>query len=165
MKGLFALSALGRREGRQIMVTSAAAQRVPAHLWIVGILALLWNAFGCIDYVMTKTENQTYLAKLPADQIAYMHSLPAWVTSVWALGVWGGLAGAILMLMRSRYSVWAFALSFIGAVVGIGYQYLKTVMPASMRTGTMAVMPLVVVLICAFLLWYSWSQDKKGTLR
>jgi len=147
------------------MAISAATRRVPAHLWIVGILALLWNAMGCIDYVMTKTENQTYLAKLPADQIAYMHSLPAWVTSAWALGVWGGLAGAILMLMRSRYSVWAFALSVIGAVVGIGYQTFMTQQPASMKTGAMAVMPWVVVVICAFLLWYSWSQGKRGALR
>jgi hypothetical protein len=147
------------------MATSAAARRAPAHLWIVGILAMIWNAFGCIDYVMTKTNNQTYLAKLPADQIAYMHSLPAWVTGAWALGVWCGLAGAILMLMRSRYSVWAFALSFIGAIVGIGYQTFMTEQPASMKSGAMAIMPWVVVVVCAFLLWYSWGQAKKGVLR
>ena len=31
----------------------AVSARAPAHLWIVGILALLWNCFGCYDYLMT----------------------------------------------------------------------------------------------------------------
>jgi hypothetical protein len=25
----------------------------PWHLWLVGVLALLWNSFGAFDYVMT----------------------------------------------------------------------------------------------------------------
>jgi hypothetical protein len=139
--------------------------RAPTHLWIVGILATLWNAFGCYDYYMTQTANQTYLAKFPADMIAYMNGLPAWLTAAWAVGVWGGLAGSVLLLVRSRYSVWAFALSLIGAVVGLGYQMFMTAMPASMKAGMMGIMPWVIIVIAAFLLWYSWSAEKKGLLR
>jgi hypothetical protein len=139
--------------------------RAPTHLWIVGILATLWNAFGCYDYYMTQTANQTYLAKFPADMIAYMNGLPAWLTAAWAVGVWGGLAGSVLLLVRSRYSVWAFALSLIGAVVGLGYQMFMTAMPASMKAGMMGIMPWVIIVIAAFLHWYSWSAEKKGLLR
>ena len=146
------------------MATTAPA-RTPAHLWIVGILALLWNAFGCYDYLMTNLENQAYLSQFTADQLAYFDSLPAWLTAFWAIGVWGGLAGAILLLVRSRYSVWAFALSFVGAVVGIGYQLFVAKMPASMKEGAMGIIPWVVILIAAFLLWYSWSMEKKGIVR
>ena len=32
----------------------AVAARTPAHLWIVGILSLLWNGFGAYDYLMTR---------------------------------------------------------------------------------------------------------------
>jgi hypothetical protein len=146
------------------MATSTQA-RVPVHLWIVGGLALLWNAFGCYDYVMTNMKNQAYLAQFTADQLAYMDSLPGWLTAFWALGVWGGLAGAILLLMRSRYAVWAMALSCIGAVVGLGYQVTIVTMPASMKQGMMGFMPWVIILITIFLLWYSWSMEKKGVLR
>jgi hypothetical protein len=146
-------------------MATTAQGRTPAHLWIVGILALLWNGFGCYDYYMTETANQTYLSKCPPDLITYMDSLPAWTTAMWAIGVWGGLAGSVLLLLRSRYSVWAFALSFIGAVIGLGYQMFATTMPASMTAGAMAIMPWVIILIAAFLLWYSWTQQKKGVLR
>jgi uncharacterized membrane protein len=94
-----------------------------------------------------------------------MNSLPSWLTAFWAIGVWGGLAGALLLLMRSRYSVWAFALSLIGAVVGLGYQMFATARPASMTSGAMAIVPWVIILVAAFLAWYSWTERKKGELR
>jgi hypothetical protein len=146
-------------------MATTAQGRTPVLFWIVAILALLWSALGCLDYVMTETANQTYLAKMPADDIAYMNALPKWLVAMWALGVWGGLAGSLLLLARSRYAVWAYALSLIGAVVGLGYQMFMTKQPASMTTGAMAVMPWVIIVICAFLLWYSWSAQKKGLLR
>jgi hypothetical protein len=143
----------------------AVAARVPAHLWIVGILSLLWNAFGAYDYTMTNLHNQAYLAQVPADQLAYFQSLPGWLTAFWALGVWGGLAGTVLLLVRSRYAVWAFALSVVGVIGSFGYQIFLTQMPASMKGGAAAFMPLVIFVIAAFLLWYAMRERKSGVLR
>jgi len=145
-------------------MATTVERKTPTHLWIVGVLSLLWNGMGCFDYFMTETANQAYLAKMPADQIAYMHALPAWLTGMWAIGVWGGLASSILLLMRSRHSVSLFALSFIGAVVGLGYQEFLTAMPLSMKAGLMGLMPWVIVIIAAVLLWYSWAERDKGDL-
>jgi hypothetical protein len=147
------------------MATTAEGRSAPAHLWIVGILALLWNGFGCYDYLMSVTANQAYLANFPVDAVAYQQSLPAWATGLWAIGVWGGLAGAVLLLIRSRYAVWAFALSLVGAVFGLGYQMFMTDMPASMKEGAMGLMPWVIIAVAAFQLWYAWSMEKKGALR
>jgi len=134
------------------------------HLWIVGILSLLWNAFGCYEYLMVNLKNAAFMARIPAEQIAYMDGLPAWLTAFWAIGVWGGIAGSILLLMRSRYSVWAFVLSAIGAVVGLGYQIFATARPPSMTVGPMGLIPWAIILFAVFLAWYSWNTDKKGLL-
>ena len=138
-----------------------AERSAPAHLWIVGILALLWNAYGCYEYVMTETGNQAFLAKLPAQWLAYWEGLPAWLTAAWALGVWGGLAGAALMLARSRYSVWAFALSLAGLVVDLGYQMFMTDMPQ----GMLGPLDWLIIAVAAFLLLYARYMEKKGALR
>lgn len=145
------------------MATTARA-RTPAHLWIIGILALLWNAFGCYDYWMTETANQAYLSQYPPEIMTYMSGLPKWTTAAWALGVWGGLAGSILLLARSRYALLAYLLSAIGAVAGLGYEMFLTQMPASMKTGAMAAIPWIAILIALFLLWYSWNAEKRGLL-
>lgn len=146
-------------------MATTVERRTPAHLWIVGILALLWNAFGCYDYVMTTTGDEAWLSQFTAEQIAYWEALPAWLTGFWAIGVWGSLAGAVLLLIRSRYAVWAFALSLLGIAVSFGYQFLATEVPAGMDEGAMAIMPWIIFAVGLFLLWYSWSMDKKGVLR
>lgn len=143
----------------------AVSARAPAHLWIVGILALLWNGFACYDYLMTNLHNQAYLAQTPADQMAYWQGLPSWLTAFWALGVWGGLLGAVMLLMRSRYAVHAFAVSLLGVIVNFGYMMAATTMPASMTEGAMEVVPWVIFIAALFLLWYSARMDKAGALR
>ena len=93
--------------------------RAPVHLWIVGGLALLWSAFGCYDYVMTRMRNTDYLAAMmptidPNAALAWIDGFPIWVQAGWALGVWGGLVGAILLLARRRWAVPLFAASLVG---------------------------------------------------
>ena len=38
--------------------------RAPAHLWIVGILSLLWTSFGAYDYTMSNMRSAAYLGKM-----------------------------------------------------------------------------------------------------
>ena len=65
-----------------------SAARTPVHLWIVGGLSALWNAFGAYDYVMTQTRNEAYLAGFTEAQRAYFESFPALMEAAWACGVW-----------------------------------------------------------------------------
>ena len=78
------------------------AVKTPWHLWAVGIISLLWNAFGAFDYVMTKLKNPEYMAAFTPEQQAYFYSFPLWANLGWALGVWGSVLGSILLLARRR---------------------------------------------------------------
>ena len=49
------------------------AVKTPWHLWAVGIISLLWNAFGAFDYVMTKLKNPAYMAAFTPEQQAYFY--------------------------------------------------------------------------------------------
>jgi len=147
-----------------------AERRTPVHLWIVGILALLWNGIGCYDYLMTRMRNTDYFESMmpgtdPNAILAYIDSFPVWAQAGWALGVWGGLVGALLLLVRSRYAVWAFALSLIGAILGLGYQIANPGGPAEMHEGMGGFIPYIIIAIAAFLAWYAWAQEKRGVLR
>lgn len=150
------------------MATSASG-RTPAHLWIVGVLSLLWNGFGCYDYLMTRTKGAAYIdSMMHTDQgaaiMAYINSFPIWVSAAWGLGVWGGLAGSILLLMRSRHAVAAFAVSMIGAIVGLGWQLLNPSGIAEMSETVNRVMPYVIILVAVALFLYARAQRAKGLL-
>jgi hypothetical protein len=148
----------------------ALSARTPAHLWIVGILALLWNCFGAYDYVMSNMRNIDYIRNAmagvdPNAALAWMDAFPVYAKIGWALGVWGGLLGAILLLIRSRFAVWAFAASIVGVVLSIGYQLAAAPALPGADSPMAKVVPALVCLIALFLLWYSWRMESRGVLR
>jgi hypothetical protein len=142
--------------------------RVPAHLWIVGILALLWNGFGSYDYYMSRTHNDAYLKSMmpdadPAAMWAYTDGLPIWASFAWGLGVWMGLLGSILLLAKSRHAVLAFGLSAVGALVGMIHQL--TAPPPGIEGPMVTVMPYVIILIAVGLFLYARAMRIRGVLR
>jgi hypothetical protein len=149
----------------------AASARTPAHLWIVGILSLLWNCFGAYDYVMTKTRGADYIATtMPGVDanaaLAWINGMPMYAQIGWALGVWLALLGSILLLIRSRYAVWSFGISLVGAILSLGYQMLLAPpMPGSHESPMMKAMPAVILIIAVALFLYARAQEKKGVLR
>src|SRR3546814_16804363 len=97
------------------------ANKAPWHLWMVGVLSLLWNARGGYDYTMTQMHNRAYIEAAMGpmglsydDAVAFIDSFPLWADALWALGVWGSVAGSVLVLLRSRCALPAFWV-FIGS--------------------------------------------------
>ncbi|KQY82041.1 hypothetical protein ASD25_25355 [Brevundimonas sp. Root1423] len=149
------------------MMTDTTRAAVPWHLWAVGVLSLLWNGFGAYDFVMSLTQRETYwrASGMTDAMIAYYNAMPTWMYVPWVLGVWGAVAGSILLLMRSRFAVHAFALSLLGAAVSLLYGAVIDKAPAPPpELAMMAWMPYVITLIAAFLAWYAWTMRKQGVL-
>ncbi|MBB3764508.1 hypothetical protein [Sphingomicrobium lutaoense] len=142
--------------------------KAPTHLWIVGIVSLLWNAYGAFDYLMTRTRNEAYLSALPVDYdelMEYIDSFPLVADIGWGLGVWGAVLGSVLLLLRSRYAVHSFAVSLVGAVVSLGYDMFMADKPEGMSGGIFDIMPIVIILIAVALLYYARRQAAAGVLR
>ena len=146
------------------------AHHTPVHLWIVGGLSLLWSAFGCYDYIMTRNRDTEYLAGMMPDidpnaMLAWIDAFPVWAQFGWGLGVWGGLAGSVLLLMRSRWAVWAFALSLIGAILGLGYQITMAPPLAGAEGPMFTVMPVVIILVAIALFLYARAMQARAVIR
>ena len=147
----------------------AVPARMPVHLWIVGILSLLWNCFGGYDYVMTRMRNTDYLASAmpgvdPKAVLAWIDGFPMYAQIGWGLGVWLGLLGSVLLLLRSRWAVWSFGISLAGAVISLGWQ-IALAPPLAGASGPMVtVMPYVIILIALGLFLYARAMEKKGVL-
>ena len=144
--------------------------RTPVHLWIVGALSLLWNAFGGYDYTMTRTRGADYLKEMmpgtdPNTMMAYIDAFPMFAQVGWGLGVWGAVTGSILLLMRHRFAVIAFAVSLIGAVLSLGYQTVGPPGPKGMSEAAMAVVPYVIIALTIAQLLYAQSMRTRGVLR
>lgn len=141
--------------------------KTPIHLWVVGIVSLIWNAGGAFDYFMTQTENTDYLAALTPEQQSFINNTPMWFEAAWAIGVWFSVIGSILLLARSRMAGPTFALSLLGLIVASVYTYiLSDAGNALAVSGTAALIFTIAIPIILILLWlYARAMTKRGVLR
>jgi len=140
---------------------TASRTATPWHLWVVGVVTLLFNAMGILSYVTTKLGMLAEMGLIPS-QIAFMESYPAWISAFWALGVWGAFAGSLLLLARSKWAVTAMVVATIGLVGTTVGNYVVLEVPADMQAPALDVAIWVVTL---FLLFYARAMAKAGVLK
>ena len=146
--------------------TTTIRQSTPWHLWAVGVVGLLWNGFGASDFAMTQFGGEAYLRGLGMDDaaIAYYAAMPMWAMAIWAIGTWGALIGTVLLLLRSKWALHAFVISFAGFLLSLVYSYVLST-PPDMGGENMWIMQLVIAAGCVFFIWYAWLMTERGVLR
>ena len=140
--------------------------KTPIHLWIVGVISLLWNAGGAYDYTMTQTRSAAYLDMLTAEQVDYIQSAPVWFDAFWAIGVWFGVIGSLLLLLRSRFAGGAFALSLLGLLGASIYSFGLAEPSALDIGGLFAGVFSAAIAVSLILFWlYARVMTRRGVLR
>lgn len=133
-------------------------KNTPVHLWIVGGLSLLWNAFGCYIYSMTMMRDPALMAQSPPEVRDAILAAPAWANGAWALGVWAALLGSILILLRRGAAFYAFVASLIG-LAGTAIFEATSGVPVNLPQI------LTIWAVALLLSWYSWRMRQRGVLR
>lgn len=103
---------------------SARPHHAPWHLWLVGTLGLLWDSMGAFDYLMTQTQNESYMSQFNPEQLEFFYGFPTWVVAFWALAVWGGVLGTLLLLLRRRVAAPVLLASFLAMIVTSIHSFL-----------------------------------------
>ena len=137
--------------------------KTPWHLWVIGILSLLWNAIGAFDYTATQYRLESYMSKFTPEQLEYFHSFPAWADAAWAVGVWGSLLGSILLLLRKELAVWLFGLAILGLVATTVYNFVLSNGAALMGNGAV-IFSVIIWGVALFLYFYSSAMAKRRVL-
>lgn len=141
--------------------TAGSVGRTPLHLWIVGTLALLWDGVGAFDYLMTQTQNESYMSQFTPEQLEYFYGFPAWVVAFWALAVWGGLLGAVLLLLRKRLAVPVLLVSFLSVIVTFIHNFLLSEGAEVMGAGGVAFSGLIFVVALGLWLYARFMARKE----
>ncbi len=129
----------------------------PWYFWAVAVLAIVWNGLGIVLWGGTTFTPTSFLEGMPQAHRDYVSSLPLWSTFTWGLGVIGGTAGSILLLLRHRLSVPVFAASLFGAVTNSLVYVTNPPPPGFFNPG----LTLFITGFALFLLWFAHSRQQR----
>jgi hypothetical protein len=143
-----------------------APMKSPWHLWLIGVIAVLFNSIGVFDFVMSIAQGAKYQASagMTPDQIAHYQQMPSWMTVFWAVGVFGAFLASILLLLRRKLALPIFVLSLAAFLVSLLYTYVLTNGGAIMGQQ-MAITSAVIAGLLVFFSWYSRLMAVRGVLR
>ena len=138
----------------------AGRAAAPLHLWVVGVLLVLWNGLGVALAIAAQT------ARMPSvdpDISAYFDNQPLWFVLIADLGPIAGLAGAVAMLLQSRTALWFFVAQIVITSLANGYEVVvgSSLLLTNPETRNAS---LVLAVFIAAEIGYAWFLTRRHVL-
>lgn len=123
--------------------------------WAIGAVGLIFNFMGCFNFISQM--NAENVASMPDVYRMMVENRPAWGTGAFAIAVFGGALGCLLLLLRKSFAVYVFVVALAGTVVA-QLPFLGTAdFPAAAWIGWLSQL-----VVGAFLIWYSKQTESKA---
>src|SRR5687767_12315771 len=134
------------------------APATPWHLWLVGTAGGLWSSIGVLSFMLTQMNVEAVMSQFPPQQREYFESFPLWAVAFWAIGVFGGVIGCLLLLLKKRLAFHVLLASAIGAIVSnLGGLFLLGGMEVMAETGGLG-FTAVPIIFGAFMAYYAHAM-------
>lgn len=128
---------------------------------VAAITSVLFMLIGCAGYLLTVTVDP---AALPIDQRAVVEAQPIWMMAAYAIAVWVGLAGTVLLVLRRKLAEPLLLVSLIAAI----FTFLPHAVVPAVRDHTTTndiAVALVVLAITWTIFWFARHSRQRGWLR
>ncbi|WP_318309934.1 hypothetical protein [Flagellimonas crocea] len=143
------------------MMTSV---KPPVWFWVVSVIALLWNLIGVMNYLNQAYNQVALLEGMDQVQREAFEGIPAWATAAFAIAVFSGTLASIGLLVRKKWAITLFAISLFAAVAQFFHWLFISNAVEAFGPSTYA-MPIVVVFIGIYLIFFSKKAFQKGWLK
>jgi hypothetical protein len=135
--------------------------RVHWSFWLIGVVALLWNVGGVANYIV-QMQSAGMLDSYRESERVIIEGRPMWATAAFALAVFGGALGCLLLLLRKSVAFYLFIASLLGVVVTMVHVLGLDVVFDPAEIVGIILMPLM---LAAFLVWYTTFAERRGWIK
>lgn len=122
---------------------------------MIGLVGLIFNLLGCMNYISQM--NAESVASMPDVYRTIIESRPAWGTGAFAIAVFGGSLGCLLLLLRKSVAFYVFVVALVGTVAAQIPFLGMADFPIEAWIGWLSQF-----VVGAFLIWYSKLTSSKG---
>lgn len=145
----------------EIAMAADAPSKAPWHLWVVGVLSLLWNAAGAWTIMSAQSGAPM---DMDATEIAYYAAQAPWFVAMTDLVLISAILAAVALLLRSRWAVHLYWLSIAGIVVTAVYDIAAETALLLQDQGWL-ILSCVTTGLAIVQLLYAIAMHKRGVLR
>jgi hypothetical protein len=124
--------------------------------WVIGAITLIFNIMGVINYFAQM--NADSLSSFPEVYHPIIEGRPTWATAAFAIAVFGGSLGCLLLLLRKSAAFYVLIASLIGVIVSMMHIFGV----AGFSSFEIWIGVLMQLVVMAFLVWYSKLVERKG---
>ena len=128
--------------------------------WVIGTVSLIWNVMGVVNFLVQM--NPEMLNAYRESERMIIEGRPVWATAGFAIGVFAGAFGCLLLLLRQAAAYHVFIVSLTGVIVtmihtlGIGIDF------SFVEILGFIVLPVAVAIV---LIWYSKLSVRRGWIQ
>jgi len=131
-------------------------------VWVLGGISLVWHLMGCANYLWQATMSPDTLVTLTEGQRAIIENRPAWATGAFAIAVFGGAIGSILLLLRKRLALVFFVIALIGVIVSMIPVFGIVSSGVSYKTSERIMYFALTPLFGAIMVWFTRLAIRRG---
>ena len=130
--------------------------------WAIGVVALIWNVLGAMNFMWQMQADADAIAAYREAERAIIQGRPAWATTGFAIAVFGGALGCILLLLKKSAATYLFVASLLGVTATMVHTLSAG---ANLGLGEILGIVLMPLAVAVFLIWYSKRAASKGWIR
>lgn len=153
-----------RSLGESSTMNAITKTHIPVGFWVAAALGLVWNLIGIVQFLSTTGATVDALVKtgMTMEQAQFYVKLPGWLHIAFAIGVFGGTVGCVLLLLGKSA---ADIVLWVALIVDVSRFALDAVLGVFRVMGTPQVVVLsFVVLIAAALCCLGSVSKRRGFL-
>ena len=135
--------------------------KIPVSFHVISVLALIWNLMGLYSFFMQSMMSDEMRSSMTGAEQALYDSFPWWMTALYGIAVLTGVMGSIGLLLRKRWARPFFLCSLIAVILQMVGSLVVTD-ALSVYGAQVLMMPLIIVVIAAYLWYYSGQSIAKG---
>jgi hypothetical protein len=120
---------------------------------------------GAMAYVMVEMKNEAYMSEFTPEQVDFVSSYPVWLVAAWAIAVWGGVLGSVLLLLRKHLAMSVFLVSWGAMAVTTFRNYVVSNGMEVFGSAFDLTFSAIIFLVALGLVFYARAMQKRGILR
>ncbi len=125
--------------------------------WLIAGIGLVWNTLGAINFLVQM--NPEMLQAYRESERIMIENRPLWATAGFALAVFSGSLGSLLLLFKKQAAFYALVVSLLGVLITMVHSLSSGI---HFGLGEVLGIILLPILVAVFLVWYANRVKSQG---